>query len=112
MLERIFQRRDVCDFIEEILSDPKYIKKKNSNIRNNESFVESQQSLFIFLDALFKYAVIIQDEEYLDNYVVQIKKLISKVDDYVDINICINRVIGSFCALKLGIDDFSSYLNK
>ena len=112
MLERIFQRRDVCDFIEEILSDPKYIKKKNSNIRNNESFVESQQSLFIFLDALFKYAVIIQDEEYLDNYVVQIKKLISKVDDYVDINIGINRVIGSFCALKLGIDDFSSYLNK
>lgn len=111
MLDDIFRRKDVCCFIEEILKDPKYLKKKNSNIKFCD-FELSQQCLFIFLDALFKYAIIIEDRAYLDSYIVQIKKIITKIDDYVDINIGVNRVIGSFCALKLGFRDCNGYLEK
>lgn len=110
MLESIFKRRDVLDFIDEVISNPSYCDKKSSN--GYETFSGSTLALFTFFDALYKYKIIIEVDYYLDEYVTQIRKLIKKLDNFNDINEGINTVIGKMCALKLGLSRQDDDLTK
>ena len=69
VLERIFKRRDVLEFVEEVISSNSYDNKKNSFYDTYETFYGSTSSLFIFFDALYKYQVIIEDDFYLNDYI-------------------------------------------
>ncbi len=104
VLENIFRRKDVCDFIEEILSDDYKFEKKDYTI-NNCNTTSVEQVLFTFFDALFKYQIILDTDVFLDEYIVQVKKLLKKLDNYYDINLGIAKIIGKLCALKLDISD-------
>ncbi len=104
MLENIFRRKDVCDFIEEILSDDYNVEKKDYTT-SNSNITAVEQILFTFLDALFKYQIILDTDVFLDEYIVQVKKLLKKLDNYYDINLGIAKIIGKLCALKLNISD-------
>lgn len=112
MLERIFKRRDVLEFVEEVISSDSYNNKKNSFYDTYETFYGGTSSLFIFFDALYKYQIIIEDEFYLDDYIMQVRKLIRKLDNVSDINDGINKVIGKTCALKLGLINREDRLSK
>lgn len=110
MLESIFKRRDVLEFIDEVISNVSYCDKKSSN--GYEAFSGSTLALFTFFDALYKYKIIIEVDYYLDEYVTQIRKLIKKLDNFNDINEGINAVIGKMCALKLGLSNQNDNLTK
>ena len=105
MLERFFKRRDVTEFIDEVISNSIYSKKKNSVYDSYEVFVDSSQALFTFFDAIYKFAIIIEDEAYFNEYIMQIRKVIKKFENFNDINEGINKIIGKICALKLGLSD-------
>ena len=105
MLERFFKRRDVTEFIDEVISNSIYSKKKNSVYDSYEVFVDSSQALFTFFDAIYKFAIIIEDEAYFTEYIMQIRKVIKKFENFNDINEGINKIIGKICALKLGLSD-------
>lgn len=112
MLERIFKRRDVLEFVEEVISSNSYDNKKNSFYDTYETFYGSTSSLFIFFDALYKYQVIIEDDFYLNDYIMQVRKLLRKLDSVSDINDGINKIIGKTCALKLGLINREDSLAK
>lgn len=112
VLERIFKRRDVVEFIDEIITSNSYVNKKSTFYDNYEKFYDSTCSLFIFYDALYKYQVIVEDEFYLDDYIMQVRKLLKKLDDVVDINEGINKVLGKICAIKLGLENREDDLAK
>lgn len=105
MLERFFKRRDVTEFIDEVISNSIYSKKKNSIYDSYEVFVDSSQALFTFFDAIYKFAIIIEDEAYFTEYIMQVRKVIKKFENFNDINEGINKIIGKICALKLGLSD-------
>lgn len=105
MLERFFKRRDVTEFIDEVISNSIYSKKKNSVYDSYEVFVDSSQALFTFFDAIYKFAIIIEDEAYFTEYIMQVRKVIKKFENFNDINEGINKIIGKICALKLGLSD-------
>lgn len=104
VLDKIFQRKDVCDFIEEILSGS-YGKKKNDDFIDNYNITSTQKILFAFFDALFKYQIIIDSDVFLDEYIVQVRKIFKKIDNFYDINLGISKIIGKLCALKFDISD-------
>ncbi len=108
MLEKILHRQDVLEVIDSILFNSIYKDKIVNNCGNGELFIDAEQSLFIFLDALYKYKIIISDEDYLDDYISQLKKLFKKFDNFSDINLGINTIIGKICGLKLDIKDKDS----
>lgn len=112
MLENILRRRDVLEFIGEVISNPNYSNKKNSVYENYELFYGTTLSLFTFLDALYKYQIIIEVDYYLDEYISQVRKLIKKLNDFNDITDGVNKVIGKMCALKLGLSDREDNLAK
>ncbi len=104
-MERFFRRRDVLEFIDEIISNSIYSKKKNSIYDSYEVFVDYEKALFTFFDSIYKYYIIIEDDSYFTDYITQVKKIIRKFDSFNDIDDGINKVLGKFCALKLGFSD-------
>lgn len=104
VLETMFRRKDVCDFIEEILSDDYNVQKIDGSI-NNCNITSREQALFTFLDSLLKYQIIIDTDVFLEEYIVQVRKLFKKIDNFYDINLGIAKIIGKLCALKFNISD-------
>lgn len=111
MLEKMFKRKDVCDFIEELFSDNYNDKKVDSSV-NNHSITGTEQALFTFFDALLKYQIIIESNIFLDEYILQVRKLFKKLDNFHDINLGIAKIIGKLCALKFNISDREDPVSK
>ena len=98
----MFKRKDVCEFIEELFSDNYNDKKTDSSIIYCD-ISSTEEALFTFFNALLKYEIIIETDVFLDEYVVQVRKLFKKLDNFHDINLGIATIIGKLCALKLNI---------
>ncbi len=111
MLEKMFKRKDVCDFIEEIFSSSYNDKKVDSSV-SYCNITGTEQTLFTFFDALFKYQIIVETDVFLDEYIVQIRKLFKKLDNFHDINLGIAKIIGKLCALKFNIEDKENPVSK
>ncbi len=105
MLDNILRRGDVLNLIKEIGSNNRYNKKEKMDSINYLQFVNVEQPLFILVDALFKYKVIIDDIYLLDDYIEQLDLLFRKLSNFYDIRIGINRLIAKFVAIKLGYKD-------
>lgn len=102
MLDKMFLRKDVCDFIEELFSDDSKLNKNIGSVYDCD-MSWSEQALFTFFDALFKYQVIIDSDIFLDEYIIQVRKLFKKLNSFHDINLGISKIIGKLCALKFNI---------
>ena len=111
MFEKMFMRHDVCDFINELFAES-YNNKKKDSATDVCNVTNTQEILFTFFDALFKYQIIIETDIFLDEYIVQVKKLFKKVNNFHDINLGISKIIGKFCALKFNIADRENEVSK
>lgn len=103
MFMRVLQRKDIRDLINNFCSCDK---------TSNDSFFDAYQQLLLFLDGLYKFCVIIEDEYYLDQYILQVTRLFKKIDNPYDIMNGINIILGNICCLKLGFDDKESVDTK
>ena len=105
MLDKILKRDDVSNFIYEIENNARYYDKESDNSVSYQLYVDKEHALFIVYSALLKYKIIIDDIYYFDNFLEQLEKLFKKLDNFNDISIGVNRLIGSVCALKLGVEN-------
>lgn len=112
MLDELIEREDVSKVIVDICNSARYYNKTINNSVDHQIYSDSDQILFLFYDALYKYKVIIGDMEYFSDFLIQVDKLIRKLDNYYDICYGINRIIGKVCAFKLGIDDIDDNESK
>ncbi len=111
MFDEIFKRKDVCDLIEELFS----YNFRNIVINNSASdflLSSNERALFTFFDALFKYKIIVETDIFLDEYIVQLRKLFKKMNNFNDINLGISKLIGRFCALKFNIENLDDEISK
>lgn len=109
MFNKLLHRSDVYALLKDVYNSSGYNKKDN-NVASSSNYI--CQPLFILFEALFKYAIIIDDEKYLDNYIFQLDKLFRKVDNIYDIINGVNRIIGKICALKLKVEDCEEVTGK
>lgn len=109
MLNDILRREDVKRLLKEICTNDRYNKKEDNESINYQQFPLFSQSLFIAVDAFYKYSVIIDDIYLLDAYVEEVHLLFKKVSNLSDISMGINQLIGKFSGLKLG---YKNYLDK
>lgn len=112
MLQEILQRKDVLELIEDVCTSSRYNDKNNISSANYELFYGIEQPLFMVVDALYKYKIIIDDVYLLDEYIVALNKLMKKLSNYHDINNGINILLGKMTARKLELSDSSSLENK
>ena len=104
MINRYLNREDVLNLIKEIKNNPRYYEKETLK---DEIDIGNELSLYILYDALLKFKIVIDNDELLDEYIIQIEKLYKKIDSFDQIIIGINKLI-CYMTIKLynirGID--------
>ena len=93
MIDNLLKNEFVERFILDIKTSEKYFLKKFDNIDRYPFDISKEIVLFTFYEALFKYKIIIDDEEYLNDYLNDLDRLFKKIINYQDINDCINKLI-------------------
>lgn len=105
MLQDILQREDTAELLKEVVNNNRYNNKDDISSINYQQFNNTEHSLFITLEAIYKYKIIIDEESLLKDFIYQLNLLIRKIDNFHDIQDGVNRLITKFCILKLGYKD-------
>ena len=102
MLNDVLSRENVNKLLKELVNNNRYNKKNVEGSVDYLRYVDNELALFVAVDALYKYKMIIDDNNLLNDFVEQLNLLFRKVDNFGDINTGINRLITKFVVLKLG----------
>ena len=108
MIDDLLENEFVKRFILDIKTSEKYFLKKFDDIHRYPFEISKEIVLFTFYEALFKYKIIISDEEYLNDYLNDLDRLFKKIVNFQDINDGINKLICKFVASKLRIADMTT----
>lgn len=102
MISSIFLRAEVVDLLKKVAKNPRYHDKKKKDSINYEKFSGLEQAFFLLFDAFMKYQIVIQEEEYLGEFVHYLDLLWYKIDNFHDINLGTCKILVKLCAKKLG----------
>ena len=108
MIDNLLDNEMVKRFILDLKTSEKYFVKKFDNFNKYPFDISKEIVLFTFYEALFKYKIIIGDDEYLNEYLIDLDRLFKKIVNYQDINDGINRLICKLVANKLRIADLTT----
>lgn len=112
MINTIFDNEDVKNAIDEIVKSKDNFDIEIPNTINQEKITEKEYLIYILLDAIYKYAVIIDDYKFLSNYLHKLKMLMKKLTTHNEITSGINMLIIKMVGYKFGIKDFEDIENK
>ena len=110
MLDDYLKKESVLNVIGEIKNNPKY--NGNSVSFRDSAFSSIEISLYSFYDALFKYKVIVDDDTLFDDFIEQVNKLYKKIDNFNDILLGINKLVGYMVIKHLKIKDINDPRQK
>ena len=105
MLDELLSKKEVLCFIKEIKTNDRYFQKNNSSSLNTKIKETKELALYIFYDALFKFKIIIDDNNLFDDYLKQLERLYVKLDDFEDVRFGINKLLCRELITKLDIKD-------
>ena len=109
MINDLLEKEEVKSFINDIKTSEKYFLKQFEDFHRYRYEISKEIVLFTFYEALFKYKIIINDYEYLFDYLNDLDRLFKKIEKYSDISDGINKLICKVVANKLYIDDMNTY---
>lgn len=111
MLENIFNRKDIKDFLADTITQIKYNNKEIPNTICEEKITKEQYCLYIAIDSIIKYFIIIGDYNF-DVYFEQIKKALRKLQTHNDIVIAVNRLLINAVMSKLNVREETQQSKK
>lgn len=111
MIEDILKREDVKSFLGEVLSQEKFHRKEIPNTFCEEKITKLQYSLFICLDAIIKYFILLNDYHF-EKFLDQLRRIVKKLNIHNDIVVAINRLLIQAVKNKLGLKEESSQSKK
>ena len=102
LFSSIFENAEVVRLLSKISTNPRYYDKRKKDSINYEKFSGLEQPIFLAIDSLLKYQILIEDEKYLIDYLRHLDLLWYKIDNFHDISEGISKILVKFCARKLG----------
>ena len=112
MLDDYIKRDDIKKFIKELINNHRYYEKSFNSESVYSRYILNEMALYTFYDALIKYKIVLDDIYLFDEFVEQLEKIYNKLNNYDDIEIGINKLIGKMVAIKLGFKDVNDSINK
>jgi len=107
VLKEYLKRLDVLKIIKEIKTNDKYFNKSTNNLSNSFMCISNEIALFIFYDALYKYKIIVDDNNLLEEYLNQVDKLYKRLDNFEDVKYGINKLICKMLIAKFDIKNIN-----
>lgn len=112
MFSTIFHKENVRDFFRKITQGMIYQEKDFPKTICEEKMDSSYYTLFMGMDAIIKYMIIVKDMDYFDEYLIQLELLLRKVDNHNDIISGIHKLLINCCKLKFGFKNIDDKENK
>lgn len=116
ILERLFykiiNREDVKKLISEIIANNRYKKVSIPMTLDNDYYFDDKYALFLLLDSIIKYDIIINSEKYIEEYINQLRRLFKRISSYQDITKGINKTLASICLKILELSNYKTLENK
>lgn len=112
MLDDYIKRDDVKRIINELINNHRYYDKPFNSGNVYSRYILNEMALYTFYDALIKYKIVLDDIFLFDEFLEQLEKIYNKLNNYDDIEIGINKLIGKMVAIKLEIKDPNEQISK
>ena len=112
MLDEYIKRDDVKKFIKELINNHRYYEKSFNSESVYSRYILNEMALYTFYDALIKYKIVLDDIYLFDEFLEQLGKIYNKLNNYDDIEIGINKLIGKMVSIKLEIKEVNDPINK
>lgn len=96
----------------------KVLRRKDSENKvspvspNGEKGMYNLYSMLIFMDAIIKYQIIVEQDIEFDNYLSELKKLSDSYHSHKELVIGVNSLLGEMVRRQLGLPDLIQYANK
>lgn len=112
IFSKMLEREDIKSLTKEIVNNKHYNSLTVSLPFNNNYFMDNHYALFLVIDALMKFELIIKEENLVEEYISQLKRIINKMNNYQDISKGINLLISKTVAKLLNINNYKSPESK
>lgn len=111
-INSILERADVKELLHRVLTDKRFTNKLSTFSPHGEDYVNNQYSLLIVMDALIKFSIIIDDKNLLESYILQLRRILKKLDSHRDIIYGVNKLLVQVVSAELQITDPDTEENK
>lgn len=112
MLDTIFKKDNVKKFFNDLVNGIVYRKKDIPYTISDEKMDVTYYSILMGLDAIIKYEIIVEKEEFFDDYLQETQLLLRKVDNHNELKNGVNRLIINYCQKLLSLKNITSYESK
>lgn len=102
MFDEVLERNEVRNLLREIVNNPKYYDKGIEEVLKKDYFLQGR-IFFLFYEALYKYQSIIEDPDYLFDFINSFETLLKRVDDIDSIKLGISKILCKVLLKKLHI---------
>ena len=111
MFDEVLEHNEVRNLLREIVNNPKYYDKGIEEVLKKDYFLQGR-IFFLFYEALYKYQIIIEDPNYLFDFINSFETLLKRVDDIDSIKLGISKILCKVLLKKLQIPSDSSESKK
>lgn len=114
-LENVFKKSYVKTFLHSILTNEESIHLKSSFAPNGEAYVTNQNTLFIFIEFIVKYAILHKDLYQIDSFIDLLGETyhsLSSEHDDSSLILSLNQLLLSSVKERLELSDATSLENK
>lgn len=112
MLDTIFKKDSVKKFFNDLVNGIVYKKKDIPYTISDEKMDTTYYAILMGLDAIIKYEIIIEKEDFFDSYLQEVQLLLRKVDNHNELKTGINKLIVNYCQKLLNLKNITTYENK
>ena len=102
MFRYLLNKDETISFINTLYNNKVYNDKKNSN---------KEDIIGLFYDALFKYSIIIESNDYYDEFLKNIKYLFKKINNINDIDTGVNKLLSRLILDKIKTKDKAIFMD-
>lgn len=103
MLDELINRDDVREFMDVLKTNDRYFSKDLRSFAGRKMTISNELALYIFYQALYKYQVLFDDVYMFDEYLKQLDKFYKNIDNFDDLVVSINKLLGKLLTVKLDI---------
>lgn len=112
MLSKYLKQDIVKTLFKKITTDEKFIHKDIPNRINEEKINQKEYALYVFLDAIIKYAILVDDIDLFDKFLDQLERILRKVEVHNEIKSGVTKLLIKNVANKLSINNIENKENK
>ena len=102
MFDEVLEHNEIRNLLREIVNNPKYYDKGIEEVLKKDYFLQGR-IFFLFYEALYKYQIIIEDPDYLFDFINSFETLLKRVDDIDSIKLGISKILCKVLLKKLHI---------